>query len=241
MKFLHGLILVLLFAASTEVLAACALVDDGAPVCAYWTRADAVFTGKAIKVENAPKNEGFPDGSRKIRFQIEQNYKGADNPTFTVVATADCGLKIKSGQKWIIYASNDIVLKSFSAFRGVLIEPKTESEEAGVLKNIIDGKTESAITGRITNGADVNQPVEVKVEGNGKAFAAQTDTNGAFNIAVPDGNYKVELKFPYRASFKWDDNLLGTQLIEGIPTIFKYDVRLNDGDCHFSVFEILRN
>ncbi len=245
MKLLHGLILAMLFAASAESVAACALTDDGTPVCAYWTRADAVFTGKAVKVENAPRNEGFPDGARKVRFQVQQNYKGADNPTFTVVVTADCGLTVKSGQTWIIYASNDIVLKSFSAFRGVLIEPKITSGEAGVLKNIIDGKSETAISGRLVSnaqGAYSGKPVEISVAGGGRTLNAQTDANGAFNVAVPpDANYKVELKFPYLAGLKWNDNLLGTSLIEGIPTLFKYEVKLNDGDCHFSFFEVSGN
>lgn len=242
MKFLHGLILFLLFAASVQAVSACALTADGTPVCAYWTRADAVFTGKAVKVENAPRNEGFPDGARKIRFQVEQNYKGADNPTFTVVTTADVGLTVKSGQTWIIYAVNDIVVKSFTAFRGVRTEPKIASEEAGELKNIIDGKTESAIAGRVAAAQNSSEPVEITVEGGGKRFTARTDANGAYNIAVPpDANYKVALKFPYRARLKWDDRLLGTQLTEGVPTLFKYEVKLNDGDCHFSFFEVLGN
>lgn len=242
MKILHALILAMLFAASTETIAACALADDGTPVCAYWTRADAVFTGKAVKVEDAAANEGFPAGARKVRFQVQQNYKGADNPTFTVVVTADCGLKVKSGQTWIIYAANDIVLKSFSAFRGVHLEPKIVSEEAGVLKNIVDGKSDTAISGRFVTAdrvAYLGKPVEIIVAGGGSTLSAQTDATGAFNVAVPpDATYKVELKFPYRASFKWDDNLLGAQLTEGIPTVFKYEVKLNDGDCHFSIFEV---
>lgn len=242
MKILHALILAMLFAASAETISACALADDGTPVCAYWTRADAVFTGKAVKVENAPSNEGFPAGARKVRFQVQHNYKGADNPTFTVVVTADCGLKIKSGQTWIIYAANDIVLKSFSAFRGVLIEPKTASEEAVGLKNILDGKSDTAISGRLGSAAQGRyfyEPVEISVAGGGKTLSARTDADGAFNIAVPpDANYTVELKFPYRAGLKWDDNLLGTKLTAGIPTLFKYNVKLNDGDCHFGFFEV---
>jgi hypothetical protein len=243
MKISLCLLLFLLFTASADA-AACALTDDGTPVCAYWTRADAVFTGKALKVENAPSNENFPAGARKIRFQVQQNFKGADNPTFTIIATADCGLKVKSGQTWIIYAANDIVLKSFSAFRGVLIEPKIGSDEAGVLKSITDGKSDTAISGRLVSaaqGAYSGSAVDVSVTGGGRVLSAQTDANGAFNIAVPpDANYRVALKFPYRASFRWDDNLLGTQLTEGIPTLFKYEVKLNDGDCHFSIFEVTK-
>lgn len=239
-------ILFLIFILSAEIAAAsCTLTENGTPVCALWTRADAVFLGKALKVETAPKNEGFPEGARKIRFQIQQNFKGADNPTFTVVSTSDCGLNIKSGQTWVIYANNDIVVKSFSAFRGVKIEPKIINNEAETLKNITTGNSDTAISGRFVsaanNGAYVYEPVEISVAGGGKLLTAKTDTNGTFNIPVPDGNYQVELKFPFKASFKWDENLLGTALVEGIPTLFKYEVRLNDGDCQFNFFEVSKS
>lgn len=236
-------ILFAIFIASVRFAGACVMPETGAPVCAFWTRADAVFLGKALKVEDAPKNEGFPEGARKVRFQVEQNFKGADNPTFTVV-TNENGLSVKKGQTWIIYAMNDIVVKSFSAFRGVRVEPKAPSEETEVLKNIAAGKTGASISGRIVsdaqNGTYGFESVEISVEGGGKKLTAKTDADGAFNLAVPDGNYKVELKFPYIAALKWDENLLGTSFSQGVPTVFRYDVRLNDGDCQFSFFEVLK-
>jgi hypothetical protein len=240
------LILSLIFIASAASAFACPVAADGTPVCAYWTRADAVFLGKAVKVEDAPRNEDFPAGARKIRFQVLQNFKGADNPTFTVAVTDPlCGLKVKSGQTWIIYAGNDVVLKSFSAFRGVKIEPKINNAESDALKNILAGKSDTAIAGRFSsvagNGGYAFEPVEISIAGNGKLLTAKTDADGAFNIAVPpDANYKVELKFPYRAGVNWNENLLGTSLTDGLPTLFKYEVRLNDGDCHFSFFEVIK-
>ncbi|HEY8562048.1 MAG TPA: hypothetical protein VIL74_16870 [Pyrinomonadaceae bacterium] len=232
--------LLLFFAGAVETVPACAIAPDGTPVCAHWTRADAVFSGKVLKVEDAPKNEGFPEGARKVRFQVQRNFKGVDNPTFTIVALPDCGLNVKSGQTWIVYAANDIVVKSFSAFRAVKIEPKTTSEEAAALENIKSGKSDTSIAGRFVSTQNTYgfEPVEISVAGQGKSFSARTDASGAFSVAVPDGNYKVELKLPYDARFKWDENLLGTSFTEGVPTVFKYDVRLNDGDCHFSFFEV---
>ena len=243
MKIRFLIILSLILIASAETAFACVKTETGTPVCAFWTRADVVFTGKVLKVEGSSRNEDSGESARKVRFQVLENFKGADNQTFNVVVKTDCGLNIKSGQTWIIYAASDIVLKSFSAVRGVKIEPKTKSDEAAALKDIFAGKTPTAISGRFVSAAQnayLYEPVEIAVAGNGKSFAAKTDTNGAFNLAVPDGNYRVELKFPYRASFKWDEYLLGTSLTEGVPTFFKYDVRLNDGDCNFNFFEVLK-
>jgi hypothetical protein len=238
----------LILIASTRISPGCALTETGVPACAYFTRADAVFLGKVVKIEDAPKSEDLPEGARKVRFQVQQNFKGADNPTFTLVTSAktDGGLAIKSGQVWIIYAGNDIVVKSFSVFRGVKIEPKIASEELETLKNVAAGKTETSISGRLSSDPQTGryglETVEITVEGKGgKRLTARTDADGAFNLPVPsDGTYKVELKFPFQAGLKWSDDLLNTAFAEGPPTVFKYEVRLTDGDCNFSFFEVSR-
>jgi len=244
MKFI--LLSFLTFIVFTDVSFGCSQTETGVPACAYWTRADAVFSGKVLKVENASKSEDLPAGSQKVRFQVLQNFKGADNPTFSLVTTGAKtvgGLEIKKGETWIIYANNDIVVKSFTAFRGTKIEPKIPNDELETLKSVVGGKTDAAISGRIvsdiSNGRYEYEPVEVTVESKGKRLTAQTDSDGAFNISVPsEGTYKVELKFPYRAGLEWNEMLLGASNTEGTPTVFKYEVRLNDGDCNYNVFEV---
>jgi hypothetical protein len=234
--------------AFTNIAFGCAKTETGVPACAYWTRADVVFSGKVLKIENAAKSEDLPEGSRKIRFQVLQNFKGADNPTFSLV-TADAktggGLEIKKGETWIIYANNDIVVKSFAAFRGVKIESQLANDELETLKSVIAGTTSAAISGRIVSDAASGkyeyEPVEITVENKGKRLTAATDPDGAFNIPLPsEGTYKVEIKFPYRAGVKWNEMLLGASNTEGVPTVFKYEVRLGDGDCNYNVFEVTK-
>ncbi|MBS1795687.1 MAG: carboxypeptidase regulatory-like domain-containing protein [Acidobacteria bacterium] len=223
----------------------CAVTETGVPACAYWTRADAVFYGKALRVESAQKSEDLPDGARKIRFQVLQNFKGADNPTFSLVASGGAEAGVKSGQTWIVYAHNDIVLKSFAAFRAVRVDPKTPADELESLRAIVAGKTSTAIAGRIVadenGGAYTGAPVEVYVEGKNQKLSARTGADGAFEIPVPtDGNYRVELRFPFETGLVWPDELLGANLAKGSPTVFKYEVRLNDGDCSFGFFRITK-
>ena len=243
MKFRVVFLYLLCFIVFAETASACAQTETGVPVCAFWTRADAVFSGRALKVEDAPKNEDFPEGARKVRFQVQRNFKGADNPTFTLVMLPDCGVNIKSGQSWLIYAANDIVVKSFSVMRGLRLDPKIPSEETGALENIATGKSATAIAGRISGLGNVSpaQPIEIVAVADGKVFNAAADAAGAFNLGVaPDASYKVEVRFPFRTGLKWADDLLNASLAEGTPTIFKYEVRLGDGDCHFSAFEVTK-
>ncbi len=244
MKFFVPLFLILAF--FTINFFACPQAETGVPTCAYWTRADVVFLGKILNIEKVSGSEDLPAGSRKIRFQVLQNFKGTDNPTFAVItkdAKTDCGLNAKKGETWIIYANNDIVIKSFAEFRGVKIEPNAANAELGTLKNVIAGKSATAISGRIAapDGKYNFEPVEITVEGKNFKQTAKTDDDGAFNVPVPpNANYKIELKFPFEAIVKWNENLLGTALMQGVPTIFKYEAKLNDGDCNFSFFEVLK-
>ncbi len=238
------LLSLLILSAFSGLSYACPTTESGVPPCAYWTRADAVFLGKILTVEKVSSSEDLPAGARKIRFQILQNFKGADNPTFAVItknAKTDGGLTAKKGETWIIYARNDIVVKSFAEFRGVRIEPKETSGELEILKNIINGKSGAAISGRLAGkgGKYSFAEAEVSIEGKNFRQTAKTDADGAFNFDLPsEGKYKVVIKFPFRAKLVWDEALLGTAFTEGDPSIFKYDVSLNDGDCHFSFFEV---
>lgn len=216
------------------------------PVCASWTQADAVFLGKVVKIENAEKSENLAKGARKIRFQVLENFKGADNPTFSLLQSdwvTSCASNFKKGETWVVFARNDIVVKTFTPFRGFAVAPKEPSEQLEALRNIVAGKTESQIVGllRSKSGKYTDEPVEIAVTGGGMNISAKTDADGAFNFAVPDGNYQVELKFSFKANFKWDENLLGTSFTEGNPTLFRYEVRLNDGDCQFNFFEVSKS
>ncbi len=246
MKTHFSLLSFLIFNAFTNISFGCSLTESGVPACAYFTRADAVFSGKVLKVESVPKTEDFPVGGHKIRFQVLQNFKGADNPTFTLITAnwkTACGLNAKTGQTWIIYARNDIVVKSFQDFRGIKIEPKEPNAELETLKSIADGKSETAISGRLTsqNSKYTDEAVKITIEGENYKQIENTDADGFFDFPVPSGGkYKIEIKFPFSASLIWDDRLLGTSFAQGNPAIFKYDVSLNDGDCVYSFFEVSR-
>lgn len=65
--------------------------------------AEDIFIGKVIKIETNDNH------SRKITFQISQRLKidsTAQISVFTGLGGADCGLNIKEGQEWYIFASN---------------------------------------------------------------------------------------------------------------------------------------
>ena len=226
---------------------ACARTETGEPVCAHYTRAEVVFLGKAVKTENAGGKDDFAPGARKIRFQVLRNFKGADNPTLSIVVKAedaDCGLNIKTGQTWVIYGALDQIDKFFHGFRGRRIEPKEPDAELDELKLVAEGKTETMLAGRLTTGGGryAADPVAIELDGRGGRQSATTDAGGMFRFApLAEGKYKIRFTFPFRAGLKWDQYLLGTNFVAGPASVFDYEISLRESDCVFNLFEVTKS
>lgn len=242
------LLLFLIFLASADYARSCPQSEFGVPPCANFTRAAAVFLGKVIKIEGLDGKEEYPAGARKIRFKVLENFKGADNPTFTLTtpdSNAACALNIKAGQTWIIYAGHDIDGKGFYDFRGVKFNPKENTGELETLKTVSSGRTEASISGRLASSAQTGkytyEPVEITIEGSGGRQTTKTDAEGVFHLSpLAAGKYKVKMNFPYRAGLLWNEFLLKTSYTEGIPTFFEYEVEVKPGDCDYNFFEVLK-
>ncbi len=226
---------------------ACSRFEFGVPIQADFTRADAVFIGKAVKVEDLTGKDDYPDNWLRVQFKVQQNFKGAENPTFTIITNdwrAACGLKIKRGGIWTIYANYDDEDKVFRSNIGSKYNPLEDKEDVEILKIASERKTDTTISGRlISYGAyEYNyEAVEITVEGNGSQQTTTTKSDGTFSISsLAAGNYKVKMKFPFRASLEYrisDKNPIYT---DGIPTYFEYEIRLRQGDYDYSFFEIFR-
>ena len=239
---------VLLFLVFINISFACTRFEFGVPTQAEFTRADTVFIGRAIKVEHSAGKDDDSNQWSKVHFKIQQNFKGAEKPTFTIVTNnwrAACGLKIKKGQTWIIYAHYDDEDKIFRSNIGNEYNPLEDKEEVEILKLASERKTETTISGRLTSFSGYpyqHEAVEITVEGNGIQKTTTTKPDGTFSVtSLKAGNYKVKMKFPFEASIlyfpKSDQKPVYTK---GIPTLFEYEVKLKQGDYDYSFFEIFR-
>jgi hypothetical protein len=205
------------------------------PPCALFTRADVVFAGRVVAIENAQKSEDLPAGTKKTRFQVTENFKGADNPTFTLFSTGETPLK--KGQSWIVFAATDIVLKNFSIISRSEVTPEALAD----LKKIATTDEFGSISGRIvTTSAAVDLPkIRVRLTDGAKILTTGVGADGSFQFAVPSGGrFRVELEIPAKVVIKWPDTLLGVRSDAGEVTRFGYDVRTNAGDCSFIELEI---
>lgn len=226
-RFTPVLLLVLIFTAAV-------FAQDGAPACANFTRADVVFAGRIVAIENAQKSEDLPAGTKKIRFQVTNNFKGADNQTFTIFAGVD--RPMKKGQNWIVFAANDIVYKNFTIIGGGILDPATSAASINELNTIATSNTFGSVGGRIvaTMSSEEFASATVTVFNGSKSVSVKPDSSGVFKFPAPDGGkFRVEIKFPFLASINWPDTLLGVNYEKGPPTVFGYDVKTNPGDCSY--------
>ena len=135
----------LIFSVFINISFACTLIEFGVLIQAEFTRADAIFIGKAVKVEDRKGRDDSPNDWVKVQFKVQQNFKGAENPTFTIT-TSDwrgaCGLKIKKGQIWIIYAKYYDEDKVFRSIIGNEYNLSEDKEEVEILKLASERKTD---------------------------------------------------------------------------------------------------
>ena len=239
---------VLIFLVFINISFACTRFEFGVPIQAEFTRADAVFIGKAIRVEHSAGKDDDSNQWSKVHFKIQQNFKGAENPTFTIVTNnwrAACGLKIKKGQTWIIYAKYYDEDKIFRSNIGDEYDPLEYKEEVEILKLASERKTDTTISGRLTLSGlyPYKEAVEITVEGNGVRQTTTTQPDGTFSVAsLKAGDYKVKMKFPSGASVIYF--ILSGQksaFAKEMSTLFEYEVKLTQGDYDYSFFEITTN
>ena len=238
---------VLIFLVFINISFACTRFEFGVPIQAEFTRADAVFIGKAVKVEDLMGKDGNSNNWLKVQFKVKQNFKGAENPTFTIVTNdwrAACGLKIKKGQTWIIYAKYDED-KIFRSIIGNEYNSSEDKEEVEILKLASERKTDTTISGRLGSFMNIpyqHEAAEITVEGNGIQQTTTTKPDGTFIVSsLKAGNYKVEMKFPFGASIVYF-TISGQKPVftKEISTLFEYEVKLKQGDYDYSFFEITR-
>ena len=241
-------LLVLIFAVFINVSFACTRFEFGVPIRAEFTRADAVFIGKAVKVEDLTGKGDYPDNWLRVQFKVQQNFKGAENSTFTLITNdwrAACGLKIKTGQTWIIYAHYDDEDKIFRSNIGSKYNSLEDKEDVEILKTASERKTETTISGRLISYGAYEykyEPAEITVEGNGTQQTTTTKPDGTFIVSsLKAGNYKVEMKLPFGASIVYF-TISGQKPVftKEISTLFEYEVKLKQGDYDYSFFEITR-
>jgi hypothetical protein len=250
------------FVAQGEIFA-CTCVEYNTPICAKLSRSDAVFTGKVEKITPFSETDsaGMPMGNVNsistfggnnliwLHIKVENNFKGIKE-TFVKVLTytnTSCDLGVKKGERWIFYASRDEGGNlNVGACSGTSEISGDDAEYLNNVGAIAKDKNIESVNGFVQKErySDVGvKDAIVKVEGTNFFTSVVTNSQGVFNVRVPQaGKYKVHVTVPFSAIVPMLPLGLERSSVEVFePTetksVFAYEAVVPQGQCQYSELE----
>jgi 5-hydroxyisourate hydrolase-like protein (transthyretin family) len=196
---------------------ACSCLEGPSP-CATFTGTPVVFVGKVINIEESKRQIQRFGKMEEIRtsllahFEIERAYKGIpENQVNINVGTGggggDCGYDFKSGERYIVFASQGS--DGRAVYTGICsrTQPLPEGQnDVELIEALLKGKPETRIFGTVSryqHELDAAPPFQSKFKGGAaglkveardgaNVFSAVTDEDGRFQIRdVPEGKYEI--------------------------------------------------
>jgi len=190
------------------------------PPCEAYREATAVFVGVVIDIAITPlerevASEKETYRGKRIRFSVEQSFKGVDGLEVEVQTnlgaggSADCGYPFKQGERYLVYAHRDSVNRKLTTSictRTALFSK--DNEDLDYLRGLPDSNSKTRISGRViryTNERDKNgyqltapiSAIKVIATGQGQSFETFTNDDGVYQlIGLPPGKYKVRADLP---------------------------------------------
>ncbi len=243
----------LLIFSSIKTTLACTCSDYGVPSCKRYSDADAVFVGKIERITSAADEKDASVTSKGlnsiswdslglivVHFKVEKSFKGVQSKILKALTYkgTSCDLKVKKGQRWVVFASKDeeTGFLSFGSCGGNY-EIENNTDEPTEIGNISKGIVKANIIGRIAEDsfADGTKDIKVNLEGDGTNFSTVTDKNGYYKFAnLQPGFYKVKLFIPFSAAAFTNKNL---KSLKSTPTetetVFEYEVEVQKGVCDY--------
>jgi hypothetical protein len=241
------LLTALKFGLLVHISLSCSIGEHYVPQCADFSRADAVILGRVTKVE---KNfAGSDDGYwRRVHFKVLSNFKGAIQSSFTTLTPpweAACGLNVKAGQRWIVYATFDKDQGAFVSTKGSKYSKKEDIEYIDFLNRASRHELDTEISGRLDPFGGYPtynfSGVRVSLDNSRDSVTTVTDDQGTFKFSsLQPGDYRVRLSFDYFATFLWIYEDIEYNVNQHEPTVVEYDIRLAQGECDYRYLEVSR-
>jgi hypothetical protein len=241
------LTLVVLTLAAWQLLAAeaaaCSCVEQGAPVCAAYWRADAVFAGVVTDIRKLPNDSPQSLPKALLRFTVEDAFRGLNARELDVATLSgtSCDIRFEKGERWLVYAYRD------EATGRLEVQPCTRThrlsgmdEDLEYMRGLRRAAPEQSVHGRLMRSRyEPLAGVKVSVVGaGGQTVEAETDADGAFAVRLPRGGaYTVRARVPFSA-----DALSQTVAVKANPTdeqtVIEYDVEVPAGRCEYNQIEV---
>ena len=191
---------------------ACSCRFGGASPCEEYWRMEVVFIGTVTKIATVPKKEGAHEyQNRLVSFAVGERFRGIhaeQAEALTGLGGGDCGYSFRVGETYLVYAYRD----KENGQLGTSICTRTRAlaqatDDLNYIRNLASAVPGGVIFGKVhkqnfgkKEGEDFRTPVtdaEISLEGGSTRLSTRTDMQGSFRLTgLPQGKYKVTLKFP---------------------------------------------
>ena len=229
------------FAISADAVLACQCLEYGAPVCARYWRADAVFVGQVREITPPDKaQQGLPTAT--LHLIVEQPFRGITDATIDVrtLSGTSCDMTFVKGKRYLIYAARDEETKGL--FAGPCAgtgEVGYASDDLNYIRSLTQQLATESISGKVTHSKyDPMQGVKIEVRSDTKKFETKTDDEGGFEVSVAGpGTYTVRLMIPSSVAVMSHDNSIRTIEETDTQTTVEYTVELEKSHCDYRQLE----
>lgn len=215
-----------------ESVKACSCGEYFTPPCAAYWRSDAVFVGTVLEI-------GVPYPSDKVRFKVEESFKGVDQPEIVIDASfGGCydrsWLKIK--EKYLVYAKQEGGGRwSFWPWPCArFIRLSDAGGDLRYLNKLRRKEVTQSVTG-IIEGLDKDELTGTKILVKGQGVEINSVPKyvmrytGHYEIKLPGaGTFTVQLTFPLKLR-GWGIR----EVPHASQTIVEYSVTLAEYQCDY--------
>lgn len=219
----------------------CSCLEYDVPVCAAYSRADAVFTGQLLDI-TVEKESDQQISTAMLHFIVEQPFRGitGDRVEVETIHGTSCDLRFAKGEKYLIYAgkrsNGQLVVGPCTRTQNL----KYADEDLSYLRTLAQQEVKETILGRF--GKFQQLPgLRITVQNADQTIETKTDQNGNFSVLLPGpGNYKVSVFIPFAAAVMAYPEDKQATINASTLTIFEYEAQVARNECHFRQLEAVK-
>ncbi len=188
---------------------------------------DVVFIGTVTRAATVPKKEGAQEyQSRLVTFAVGERFRGIHAEQAEVgtgLGGGDCGYAFKVGETYLVYAHRNKEDGQLSTSICTRTRPLTQAtDDLTYIRNVASAVAGGVIYGKVhkhnfgaKEGEDFRTSVsdaDISIEGGSTRLSTRTDMQGSFRVTgLPQGKYKVTLKFKYGLTDSSENYALATE------------------------------
>lgn len=203
-------LLVFLLAGSWSVLAC---MCGKASACERFNFGDAIFVGKAVRVDSGQKG---PFKTETTVFEVEEVFSGEAIRTIQVQNKSgfSCDVEFTVGKTYLVFAGGNANEGFGTGFCAGNLPKEFAAKDIAELRKLRESKGDGQLRGTVLEElakgkrdierAPINDiRMEIVNTVTGRKYAATTDANGRYEVAVPPGKYSVIPVSPPRAVLRF--------------------------------------